>query len=163
VHYYDDYEPDYDSLDYHNECGYHESLAEEGLQACHCGEVYGEDDENCPKCARIEAVHRRIESGELEADAICYACNVEESATSFMGQNVCWDCYKAIARGEHKPDRCEFAHPGSGSALRAAGPGNPRVHPCPNCREPNVLTPQDVARGYQCDSCADALENPWAP
>jgi endogenous inhibitor of DNA gyrase (YacG/DUF329 family) len=37
------------------------------------------------------------------------------------------------------------------------------VHPCPNCETPNVLTPQDVARGYQCDRCADALEGGWAP
>ena len=51
-----------------------------------------------------------------------------------------------------------FADPGGRSALRAAGPGNPRNLPCPTCYEPNRLTPADKARGYQCDSCADALE-----
>lgn len=51
-----------------------------------------------------------------------------------------------------------FADPGGRSALRAAGPGNPRNLPCPNCERPNRLTPADVARGYQCDACADALE-----
>lgn len=50
----------------------------------------------------------------------------------------------------------EFAHPGS--ALRAAGPGNPRNLPCPNCKAPNRLTPKDRALGYQCDACADRAE-----
>ena len=52
----------------------------------------------------------------------------------------------------------DFADPGSGSALRAATESNPRNLPCPTCGEPNRLTPADKARGYQCDSCADALE-----
>lgn len=51
-----------------------------------------------------------------------------------------------------------FADPGGNSALRAATRGNPRNLPCPSCREPNRLTPADKARGYQCDSCADAAE-----
>jgi len=46
----------------------------------------------------------------------------------------------------------------AGSALRAAGPGNPRNLPCPTCKEPNRLTPADKARGYQCDACADRAE-----
>ena len=49
-----------------------------------------------------------------------------------------------------------FANPGS--ALRAAGPGNPRNRPCPTCDEPDRLTPADVACGYQCDGCADRAE-----
>ena len=52
----------------------------------------------------------------------------------------------------------EFADPGSDSALRAASADNPRNQPCPNCDTPNVLTPKDVALGYQCDSCADRAE-----
>jgi hypothetical protein len=52
----------------------------------------------------------------------------------------------------------QFADPGGRSALRAATPRNPRNRPCPNCREPNRLTSADVAAGYQCDSCADAVE-----
>ena len=53
---------------------------------------------------------------------------------------------------------CDFADPGGRSALRAARKGNPRNRSCPNCKRRNVLTPADVARGYQCDSCADQLE-----
>lgn len=51
-----------------------------------------------------------------------------------------------------------FADPGGRSALRAAGPRNPRNLPCPTCGEPDKLTPADRARGYQCDGCADSLE-----
>lgn len=52
----------------------------------------------------------------------------------------------------------DFAEPGGRSALRAAGKGNPRNRPCPTCKRKNVLTPADVARGYQCDCCAEAAE-----
>lgn len=55
-------------------------------------------------------------------------------------------------------DGVGFADPGGRSALRAATPNNPRNLPCPTCEEPNRLTPLDVARGYQCDQCADAEE-----
>lgn len=58
-------------------------------------------------------------------------------------------------------DRIEFASPGSNSALRAATPQDPRIHPCPNCEVHNRLTRQDVALGYQCDTCADAAERGW--
>lgn len=51
-----------------------------------------------------------------------------------------------------------FAEPGGESALHAAGKDNPRNLPCPNCGWPNRLTPRDAAAGYQCDSCAEALE-----
>lgn len=51
-----------------------------------------------------------------------------------------------------------FADPGGDSALYAADKNNPRNLPCPTCNYPNSLTPKDVARGYQCDSCAEALE-----
>ena len=52
----------------------------------------------------------------------------------------------------------DFANPGSNSALRAATKDNPRNLPCPTCGWPNMLTPADVARGYQCDGCANAME-----
>jgi hypothetical protein len=55
----------------------------------------------------------------------------------------------------------EFADPGGRSALRAAGPRNPRNLPCPTCKRENMLTPADKARGYQCDRCADAMERGW--
>lgn len=51
-----------------------------------------------------------------------------------------------------------FADPGGRSALRAAHRGNPRTRSCPTCQRRNVLTPADVARGYQCDRCADRDE-----
>jgi len=52
----------------------------------------------------------------------------------------------------------DFAEPGSNSALRAATTSNPRNCPCPTCGHPNRLTPADVDRGYQCNRCADAME-----
>lgn len=45
-----------------------------------------------------------------------------------------------------------------GSALRAATADNPRNLPCPTCGYPDQLTPIDKDRGYQCDSCATAME-----
>lgn len=55
-------------------------------------------------------------------------------------------------------DRSMFADPGGNSALRAAGRNNPRNLPCPTCEGENLLTPADVAKGYQCDGCADRAE-----
>ena len=54
-----------------------------------------------------------------------------------------------------------FADPGGKSALRAETPDNPREHPCPSCGTENVLTPADVALGYQCNACADRAEQGW--
>jgi hypothetical protein len=54
-----------------------------------------------------------------------------------------------------------FADPGGKSSLRKATRINPRNLPCPTCHQENVLTPDDRALGYQCDRCADALENGW--
>lgn len=64
---------------------------------------------------------------------------------------------------EYDPDEWDervemFADPGGHSALRRASRDNPRNLPCPTCGAENVLTPADVARGYQCDRCADAAE-----
>jgi hypothetical protein len=55
-------------------------------------------------------------------------------------------------------DGVGFADPGGNSALRAETPDNPRIYPCPTCKTPSVLTRIDVARHYQCDSCADRAE-----
>jgi hypothetical protein len=55
-------------------------------------------------------------------------------------------------------DGVGFADPGGRSALRAATADNPRIYPCPTCGDENRLTAIDVARNYQCDSCADACE-----
>jgi hypothetical protein len=57
-----------------------------------------------------------------------------------------------------------FADPGGSSALRRASARNPRNLPCPSCGQPNRLTPEDRARGYCCDRCADRDEGlipPW--
>lgn len=51
-----------------------------------------------------------------------------------------------------------FADPGGNSALRAASDSNPRNISCPNCGEPDRLTPEDKAHGYQCDTCANRAE-----
>lgn len=58
-------------------------------------------------------------------------------------------------------DGVGFADPHGRSALRAATPDNPRNLPCPTCKQPNRLTPKDVARHYQCDACADAQERAY--
>lgn len=55
-------------------------------------------------------------------------------------------------------DGIDFADPGGNSALRASSPTNPRNLPCPDCGEPDRLTPADRARGYCCDRCADRKE-----
>src|SRR3990167_8407989 len=60
---------------------------------------------------------------------------------------------------EYPIDGVGFADPGGRSALRAATCDNPRYLPCPTCHRPNMLTRIEKARGYQCDRCADALEN----
>ena len=52
----------------------------------------------------------------------------------------------------------DFQDPGGRSALRRATASNPRNLPCPTCGRPNMLTPADQARGYQCDICADQAE-----
>jgi len=55
-------------------------------------------------------------------------------------------------------DGTRFADPSGESALRAETPTNPRNLPCPTCGMEDVLTPADVARGYQCDQCARQCE-----
>jgi hypothetical protein len=55
-------------------------------------------------------------------------------------------------------DDSDFADPGGNSALRAETATNPRNLPCPTCGEPDMLTPKDAHRGYQCDDCANRSE-----
>ena len=59
---------------------------------------------------------------------------------------------------DYGDDDAPFADPGGNSALRASSPSNPRNLPCPTCHEPDMLTPADRARGYQCDACANRAE-----
>lgn len=56
-------------------------------------------------------------------------------------------------------NRSMFQNPGGASALRRATKSNPRVHPCPTCKQPDRLTARDVAQGYQCDRCAERDES----
>lgn len=65
-------------------------------------------------------------------------------------------CYRDDFYGDDEDSSPVFAR--EGSALRASGPGNPRNLSCPTCKAPNVLTPEDRRRGYQCDACADRAE-----
>lgn len=46
----------------------------------------------------------------------------------------------------------------SGSALHPGTEDDPIDQPCPTCGEEDVLTRRDVAKGYQCDTCADRAE-----
>lgn len=70
-------------------------------------------------------------------------------------RDMIWDDGRGFA------DDDDFADPGGRSALRAATRSNPRNLPCPSCGEPDVLTPADRARGYQCDVCADRDEGTY--
>lgn len=73
------------------------------------------------------------------------------------------DRYDDMEWGD-EPDElraCDFADPGGNSALRAATHSNPRNLPCPNCNQPDMLTPADKAHGYQCDTCANRAERGW--
>jgi hypothetical protein len=69
-----------------------------------------------------------------------------------------WDRHSEYEYDEEHERRRMFADPGGNSALRAATKDNPRNLPCPNCGEPNRLTPADRQLGYQCDACADRAE-----
>ena len=69
-----------------------------------------------------------------------------------------WNHYDYAFEDEYENEDddydCEFADPGGRSALRAGE----RCHPCPTCKEPDMLTDRDVRLGYQCDVCADRAE-----
>jgi hypothetical protein len=55
---------------------------------------------------------------------------------------------------EYQSRTRRFRDPGGKSALH---PGK-RIHPCPTCGRPRMLTAKDKQSGYQCDRCADAAE-----
>lgn len=69
-----------------------------------------------------------------------------------------YDDYDDYDQDEWEERVERFADPGGTSALYAADAKNPRNLPCPTCGWPNRLTALDVAAGYHCDSCANALE-----
>lgn len=66
-------------------------------------------------------------------------------------------------RDDHTPEEWadmvdRFADPGGDSCLYPETKDNPRDLPCPRCGEPGRLTRRDRAKGYCCDTCADAAE-----
>lgn len=80
----------------------------------------------------------------------------EDCADLWMTRDECSSLWED--EEDYLIDGVGFADPGGHSALRAATPSNPRNLPCPTCGRPNMLTPIDRQRGYQCDICADAAE-----
>jgi len=128
----------------------------------------GEDDWDCAGCEQEDdcegnraphsraCIARRVGANE---DGSCPTCGAE---TAGAGPASCGMCVEAVRLAGDAYD-LDFAEPGGNSALRAAGPGNPRNLACPECGRRNVLTPADVARGYRCDVCADAAEGGYGP
>ena len=66
-----------------------------------------------------------------------------------------------MPRHNHTRRGRQLQQPGGESALRKATSRNPRNQSCPTCGARNRLTPADVRRGYQCDSCARVTEGAW--
>jgi hypothetical protein len=97
---------------------------------------------------------------ELDVDGRVYTFCCEDCADDWFHSDDCcagrYDNYDDPMYEDYC-NPCDFREPGGQSALR----NGPRIHPCPNCGEPNILTPADKAHGYQCDACADQLERGW--
>lgn len=107
-----------------------------------------------PQNTRCSICGYMVPAEDIDDYGVCYADDCqEEGDTDFESHGP--DYFDA----PHFTGEPGFADPGGTSALRAAGPSNPRVHPCPTCGSPDRLTPADVARGYQCDPCADRAEH----
>lgn len=127
--------------------------------------MYNFDEMGSEELDEIDGAVEAIRERRLE-DGLCLDCGadlaekfspkaLEHCETCPIGE--CKESYPELDRSR-MGGSLAFADPGGNSALRAAGPGNPRNLPCPNCGEPNRLTPQDKALGYQCDRCADRAE-----
>lgn len=104
---------------------------------CRCV-LYGYDEIICPSCGH---------ENDFEDTALVEGKVEDTYHDDFFGT---YDNYEIDGVG--------FADPGGKSALRAATKDNPRNLSCPNCGEPNRLTPIDQQQGYQCDTCADQIE-----
>lgn len=116
----------------------------EHVTCADCGEDLGEAD------PRTGLAPDAYYDDAWDGDPLCEGCAEEaRDATRYDDEEGGYD---------YDDDRSMFADPGGHSALRAATPDNPRDRPCPTCGRMNVLTPADVAHGYQCDRCADAAE-----
>ena len=101
---------------------------------------------------------------ENKEQKLCASCETE----IFSDSDFCKACEDQEFIDEQDYDfdeeeyfRNEFQDPGGNSALRRATPDNPRNQPCPTCKQPNRLTPKDVALRYQCNQCADRDERGW--
>lgn len=128
---------------------------------CPCGKVFDEDDGDVKKCTSCS---RKAESFQPYKEGTCVECDEQDDdkCDRLHCSNCCW-CDDYISDyDDDREDRFEFdddfADPGGNSALRAETPDNPRDRPCPTCGDEDVLTREDVMRGYQCDSCANAAE-----
>lgn len=118
--------------------------------ACGCRTTSDMDDV-CPECGSDDMSADRGQSSvgcshcgaPCDGEAHCHRC----------GARVHYD-YDNLSTSPMEP----FADPGGNSALRAASASNPRIYPCPDCGESDVLTAADRALGYCCDRCADRKE-----
>ena len=107
--------------------------APDGADRCECGaKSAGEDEDGEPTCGNQGCPPVFEDEKDFDAD---------------------WE-----AEDRDDDGNLMFADPGGRSALRASSDRNPRNLPCPNCGEPDRLTPADRAHGYQCDACADRAE-----
>jgi hypothetical protein len=97
-----------------------------------------------PDFLKCEGCEEDFPPSELSVNGLCENCDDE------IGSN--WDDF------DPWDDDYEIRFANPGSALRAATPDDPRIHPCPTCGAPNRLTQQDVDLHYQCDTCADRAE-----
>lgn len=103
----------------------------------------------CDRCERtVETVGPWKDPGPFRR--LCTRCKIELTLTPERKARLEQTIRRALA---------PFADPGGRSALRASSRRNPRNRPCPTCNAPDVLTPADVAAGYQCDRCADRDES----
>jgi len=115
-----------------------------------CDAGYSSEDSECPECGCEDFGDTR--------KFLCSHCNAEACGDAYCnrcGNRINYD-YDNLQK-----DSMDFANPGGNSALRAATPNNPRIFPCPDCGEPDKLTPSDRAHSYCCDECADHKERGW--
>ena len=119
------------------------------------------DDDRCANCGNyFDEIADTDDYEPIEIDAEdgnLYAFCSDDCASEWLNSDrYCRGTYDNYDDPMYEDycNPCNFRDPGGRSALR----NGPRVHACPNCGESNQLTPADVALGYQCDRCADALE-----
>ena len=94
----------------------------------------------------------------------CEACDYDTPPEDMMpGRSICVECYhdgQSMAEyDDYDQDYGDapFRDPGGNSALRCGE----LEFDCPTCGAEKVLTQADVARGYQCDTCADKAEGTY--